>query len=59
MSSNQRKGLKWLSIVALAVTTAAGLLTRVECSAGLLRLECVEAALEAIAADHTGSTGSD
>ena len=59
MSSNQRKGLKWLSIVALAVTTAAALLTRAECSAGLLRLECVEAALEAIAVAPTGSTGKD
>ena len=59
MSSNQRKGLKWLSIVGLAVTTAAVLLTRAECSAGLLRRECVEAALEAIAADPTGPTGND
>jgi len=58
MSSNQRKSLKWLSIVALAVTTAAALLTRAECSAGLLHPECVGAALEAIAVAPTGSTGS-
>ena len=59
MSNNQRKGLKWLSIVALAVTTAAALLTRAECSAGLLRPECVGAALEAIVAGPTASIGSD
>ena len=59
MSSNQRKGLKWLSIVALAVTTAAALLTRAECSGGLLRPECVGAALEAIVVGPTGSTGND
>lgn len=58
MSSNQRKGLKWLSIVALAVTSAAALLTRAECSAGLLQPDCVGAALVAIAAGPTGSTGS-
>lgn len=45
----------WRSIVALAVTIAAALLTRAECSAGRPVAECVQAVLTVVAA--SGSTG--
>lgn len=46
---------QWRFIVALAVTTAAALLTHAECSGGRPVAECVRAVLTAVAA--SGSTG--